>query len=187
MPGARFRSRYSRMTKKSSKSLQSQEPEAEVSPTLRVRAQADQLFRAASESMRQRERYSALVAGSASDGELESTGRLASLCDELLVQAIEMYEQAVARDGGAANEPWWHPANTLWLASREYRRRYHEVEQSSRRLGGHTASKLTELAMQYDLEASALLALSHALGTYRKCCPEAEHAGTAPVRRARAS
>jgi hypothetical protein len=175
------------MTKQNSKSHPSHEPDVELSPTLRVRAQADQLYRAASESLRQRERYSTLVAGSASDEELESTGRLASLCDELLVQAIEGYEQAVARDGGAASEPWWHQANALWLASREYRRRYQEVEQRSRRLGGHSPSKLTELAMQYDLEASALLALSHALASYRKCCPEAEHAGTAPVRRARAS
>jgi hypothetical protein len=158
--------------------------DSELSPTLRVRARGDQLYRAASECVRQRERYSHLVASSAADGELESALRLASLCDELLEQAVESYEDAVAKDGGAAKEPWWHPANSLWLASREYSRRHREVDESSRRLGAHSASKLTELALQYDLEASALLALDHALASYRKCCPEAEHSGSA--RRARA-
>ena len=138
------------------------------------------------EYLRQRERYSKLVASSAADSELESTLRLASLCDELLGQAIQAYEDAVAKDGGAATESWWHPANSLWLASREYGRRHREVDESSRRLGAHSPSKLTELNLQYDLEASALLALDHALASYRKCCPEAEHTNR-DARRARAS
>ncbi|MGQ0642310.1 MAG: hypothetical protein ACT4P6_16300 [Gemmatimonadaceae bacterium] len=159
--------------------------DSELSPTLRVRAQADQLYRTASECVRQRERYVHLVASSAADSELESTLRLASLCDELLDQAVQSYEGAVAKDGGAANESWWHPANALWMASRDYARRHRDVDESSRKLGAHSASKLTELALQYDLEASAVLALDHALATYRKCCPEAEHSkGT---RRAQAS
>ena len=174
MPGARFKSRYSRMSKANSNSSQMFD-DSESSPTLRVRAQADQLYRAASECVRQRERYAHLVASSAADSELESTLRLASLCDELLDQAVQAYEDAVGKDGGAKSESWWHPANSLWLASREYARRHREVDESSRKLGAHSASKLTELALQYDLEASALLALDHALASYRKCCPEAEH------------
>ena len=186
MPGARFKSRYSRISKPNSHSSPMSDHDSELSPTLRVRAQADQLYRAASECVRQRERYSKLVASSAADSELESTLRLASLCDELLGQAIQSYEDAVAKDGGAATESWWHPANSLWLASREYGRRHKEVDESSRRLGAHSPSKLTELSVQYDLEASALLALDHALASYRKCCPEAEHSN-ADARRARAS
>jgi hypothetical protein len=159
--------------------------DSESSPALRVRAQADQLYRTASECVRQRERYAHLVASSAADSELESTLRLASLCDELLDQAVQGYEDAVAKDGGAADEPWWKPANSLWLASREYTRRHKEVDESSRKLGAHSPSKLTELALQYDLEASALLALDHALASYRKCCPEADQSNSS--RRARAS
>ncbi|MGH7711895.1 MAG: hypothetical protein ACREOG_11465 [Gemmatimonadaceae bacterium] len=162
------------------------EHDAELSPTLRVRAQADQLYRAASECVRQRERYAKLVASSAADSELESTLRLASLCDELLEQAVLAYQDSVEKDGGAASESWWHQANSLWLASREYARRHREVDESSRKLGAHSPSKLTELALQYDLEASALLALDHALASYRKCCPEADN-GNAAARRARAS
>jgi hypothetical protein len=173
MPGARFKSRYSRMTK--AKASPQSDHDAELSPTQRVRASADQLYRAASECVRQRERYAKLVASSAADAELESTLRLASLCDELLDQAVQAYEDAVAKDGGAKSEAWWHPANSLWLASREYARRHKEVDESSRRLGAHSPSKLTELTLQYDLEASALLALDHALASYRKCCPDAEH------------
>jgi hypothetical protein len=173
------------MTKANSKSSFVSEHDAELSPTLRVRARADQLYRAANECVRQRERYSKLVASSAADSELESTLRLASLCDELLEQSVQAYEDAVAKDGGAKSESWWHSANSLWLASREYRRRHHEVDESSRRLGAHSPSKLTELALQYDLEASALLALDHALASYRKCCPDADH--VAAGNRARAS
>lgn len=175
MPGARFSARYSRMKKRNQQSSPLSEHDAELSPTLRVRAQADQLYRAASECVRQRERYAKLVASSAADSELESSLRLASLCDELLTKALQAYEDAVAKDGGAANEPWWHQANTLWHASREYGRRHREVDESSRKLGAHSASKLTELNLEYDLEASALLGLDHALASYRKCCPEAEH------------
>jgi hypothetical protein len=184
MPGARFKSRYSRMTK--AKSSPQLDNDAELSPTQRVRASADQLYRAASECVRQRERYAKLVASSAADAELESTLRLASLCDELLDQAVRAYEDAVAKDGGAKSESWWHPANSLWLASREYARRHKEVDESSRRLGAHSPSKLTELTLQYDLEASALLGLDHALASYRKCCPDAEHTSNGGSR-ARAS
>lgn len=186
MPGARFKTRYSRMTKQNSNSSPGTEHDAELSPALRARAQADQLFRAASESVRQRERYSKLVASSAEDSELESTLRLASLCDELLGQAAQSYEDAANADAGASAEPWRHSANALWIASREYTRRHREVNESSRKLGAHSPSKLTELALQYDLEASAILALDHALSEYRKHCPDADCAGQS-AKRARAS
>jgi hypothetical protein len=174
------------MTKPNNHSSPSTDNEAELSPTLRVRSQADQLFRAASESVRQRERYSKLVASSAEDSELESTLRLASLCDELLVEAAQSYEDAANADPGAASEPWRPAANALWIASREYTRRHREVSENSRKLGVHSPSKLTELALQYDLEASALLALDHALSDYRKHCPDADCSGQS-ARRARAS
>lgn len=186
MPGARFKSRYSRMTKHNSNSSPSTDSDAESSPAVRVRTQADQLFRAAKESVRQRERYSKLVASSAEDSELESTLRLASLCDELLGQAVQSYEDAANADPGPAGEPWRPAANALWIASREYSRRHREVNESSRKLGAHSPSKLTELALQYDLEASAILALDHALSDYRKHCPDADCSGQS-AKRARAS
>lgn len=182
MTGARFSARYARMKTRMSANSHMPDHDAELSPTLRVRGQADVLYRAASECVRQRGRYATLVASSAGDSELESSWRLVSLCDDLLAEAVQSYEQVVAKDGGAANEPWWHPANSLWMASREYVRRHKEVDESSRRLGAHSPAKLTELALQYDLEASALLALDHALASYRKCCPEAEHTNHSATR-----
>lgn len=173
------------MTKHNSQSSPSTDHD-EVSPAARVRSQADQLFRAASESVRQRERYAKLVASSADDSELESTLRLASLCDELLVQAAQSYENAATADAGAAEEPWRHTANALWIASREYARRHRDGNESTRKLGAHSPSKLTELALQYDLEASALLALDHALASYCKHCPDADCSGQS-AKRARAS
>jgi hypothetical protein len=145
-----------------------------------ARERADALFRAAIECCRQHERYARVVASDADDGEESAVSRVVSLCDEQLRAAVTAYETAAVRPDRDAQDEWWRRANALWLASREWVRRHEHCDETSRRLGRHTPEKLGELAMEYDLEASALLALRHALDAYRQVCPEAELNGKLP-------
>jgi hypothetical protein len=104
--------------------------------------------------------------------------RMARLCDENLVERIALYDKAASHCGadrcGFADSPWWHKANALWQASREYERRHQEADRTAGDITEHSAADLAHLAMEYDLEASALLALRHALDGYKACRPEAE-------------
>jgi hypothetical protein len=136
------------------------------------RAPADRLYRAATECVRQRQRYSALVEAGTAEDEQHSALQLASTCDTLLLAAIGAYETAPSV-GIAKEEEWYRKAIMLWQASREYQRRHSGVDLKSRRISAHSADQLKDLAMEYDLEASALLALQHAVTAYRKCVPEA--------------
>lgn len=106
------------------------------------------------------------------DAEQLSALEQAAICDKVLLEAIGMFE-AVAPAGVSKDEEWYRKGVMLWQASREYQRRHAASDQKTRRLGSHTSEQLKELTMEYDLEASALLALQHALSAYRKVIPEA--------------
>ncbi len=136
------------------------------------RAPADRLYRAGAECVRHRERYSALVEAGVMDAEQLSALEIAAICDKVLLEAIGMFE-AVAPAGVSKDEDWYRKSVLLWQASREYQRRHAASDFKTRRLGSHKQEQLKELAMEYDLEASALLALQHALAAYRKSVPEA--------------
>ena len=148
-------------------------------PEPSVCEKADALFRFAHECCRQHRRYSRLVEIEADEDEQTAALRLVALCDELLLEAANAYEQSCAGKGNHRNDEWWHPANTLWLACREYARRHSLAERASGEFRAHGADKLAELHMEYDLEASALLALQHAVEGYRKVRPEADLNGAA--------
>jgi hypothetical protein len=107
-----------------------------------------------------------------------------------LIELAEAYCEAAKelRPGGSPDEEWWHRANALWHASREYGRRQTCNERQSRRAKGskngarsnsrknaakHGREGLGDLVLQYDLEASALLALRQAADAYRKTRPQA--------------
>jgi hypothetical protein len=137
------------------------------------RGQADRLFRAAAECVRQRQRYARLVEGGTPEEEQVAALRIACVCDELLLESVRAYE-TIANGTAHRDEEWGRRANALWLASRDYERRHGECDERSRRFGSHSPSKLAELAMEYDLEASALLALKQAVAAYRKAVPEAD-------------
>ena len=139
-----------------------------------ARDRADALFRAATECCRQHERYARVVASEADDGEESAVSRVVGLCDEHLRAAVKAYEAAAVRPERDQDDEWWRRANALWLASREWVRRHEMCDESSRKLTRHDPRKLNQLAVEYDLEASALLALRHALDAYRKVRPEAE-------------
>jgi hypothetical protein len=149
-------------------------PEPLTPPELLLQ-RADTLFRTAVETCRQHRRYAALVERSARDGEQRSAFKLASFCDTLLVDAIASYEKCGARVQGLDAEAWWHKANALWHHAREYERRHEVTARASRMLNAqHDPQMLGELALEYDLEASALLFLQQAIEGYRKVRPEAE-------------
>lgn len=135
------------------------------------RGTADRLYRAASECVRQRQRYAALVEAGTVEEEQEAALQVASLCDAVLVAGIAAYEALPS--SGVREEEWYRKGMTLWQASRDYERRHSRADLKSRRLSSHSPEQLKQLAMEYDLEASALLALQHALTAYRKCVPEA--------------
>lgn len=130
---------------------------------------ADRLYRTAEETLRQRERYARLVAAGAPEAEQQAALRVVCLCDELLFAAAREYHAAAGQVQEMAD--WWHRANALWLASREYERRHRNCDDSLRGLYSKRPEKLGQLAMEYDLEASALLALKLALEEYHRSRP----------------
>jgi hypothetical protein len=147
-------------------------------PPMTVIARADAMFRIASECCRQHRRYAHLVKIEADEHEQYGAMRVVAACDELLIDAGAEYERACDEDKSARGEDWWRRANALWLAAREYARRHRHTETISRQKSAHDSSKFSQLAVEYDLEASALLAMRQAIDAYRKSRPEADF-GTA--------
>lgn len=144
--------------------------------TLTLADKADALYRASVECCRQHERAAHLVGRSASEAEQKAAHAMVDLCDGLLADLTAAYERRAARlhpDG--ADEAWWHRANALWHASREYARRHRGADRADRARGSeqHPSALFSTLNMEYELEASALLALKHAADAYRKVRPDA--------------
>ena len=140
-------------------------------PMTLVRVRADALYRAAQECCRQHDRSAKLANGSADDPDLEHKhlDALCRMCDGSLSEMAEAYASAAGKVAPARDEAWWHKANSLWHASREYARRHAGCDALNRRIATkHSAEKLREMQMEYELEASALLALRHAADAYRK-------------------
>jgi hypothetical protein len=139
-----------------------------------LRDKADALYRAASECHRQHTRYSRLVERTAPQEEQTAALEMAYMCDDYLGSAITAYEEAKGHSDAHADDAWWHKANMLWHASREYIRRHANCDGMSKRLNRQSKNRLAELTLSYDLEASALLALRMAADSYRGARPEAE-------------
>ena len=139
-----------------------------------VRDAADALYRAAAECCHQHDRASRVHAKAAMEEEVEAVQRACRECDGVLRELSEAYETTAANVvPGGSDEGWWHCANALWLASREYLRRNGGCETASKDLKDHSPERLNELHTEYELEASALLALRHAAEAYRKLRPAA--------------
>ena len=142
---------------------------------------ADALFRSAMECCRQHQRYACLVEADALEEEQQRCLQAVTACDQHLCSAALAWEAAVAVDGARRDEQWWRCANGLWHAAREYVRRHRLTDHDASRLASHHPTKLARLTLEFDLEASALLALQHALGAYRKCRPQADLSGCRPA------
>jgi hypothetical protein len=104
---------------------------------------------------------------------VEAAQRACRECDEVLGDLVAVYEQTAKVVPTGADAGWWHRANALWLASREYLRRTGGCETSSKDLKAHSPGRLNALHTEYELEASALLALRHAAEAYKRDRPSA--------------
>ena len=135
---------------------------------------ADALYRAASECHRNHSRYGSLVDKDAPEDEQKSALEMAFISDDGLATAMTAYESAKEHAESHAGEQWWHKGNMLWHASKEYIRRHASCEGMSKRVGKQSRTRLAELTLSFDLEASALLALRMAADAYRTARPELE-------------
>lgn len=146
---------------------------APADPIAIVRARADALYRAAIECCRQHDRAAKLFGSSDPELEHKHADALCAMCDGSLAELSQAYESAAARVQLGKEVDWWHKANALWHASREYARRHAGCDALSKRLASkHSSEQLAAMQMEYELEASALLALRHAAEAYRKTRPE---------------
>lgn len=140
-----------------------------------LQLRADALYRCAVECCRQHERIARLLDKELTPIEQRIQGEIVALCDEALTEIATDYETCGARvHPTGEDEEWWRKANAIWLASREYIRRHRLSELVGRRASDQNPAKFGELQMDYELEASALLALQQAIGAYKKVRPEAD-------------
>ena len=102
---------------------------------------------------------------------------MAELCDlghRHLAARTAAWEKAAAEGQGKSVDAFWHAANTLWHASREYARRHRSCDAMTTNVSRRPADALGALTLEYELEASALLALRNAVAGYRKLRIDAE-------------
>jgi hypothetical protein len=135
---------------------------------------ADALFRAAIEACRQHDRVARLSRKACTAGELVEMAEVCETGHRHLAARTVAWEQAAAAGQGKSDDAFWHAANALWHASREYARRHHSCDALTTTVSRRPTDALGALTMEYELEASALLALSHAVSGYRKLRAEAE-------------
>jgi hypothetical protein len=140
----------------------------ELTPAERLRVQADALYRAACECSHQQERAARLGAEPAVAAERKLSRQMCSLAATALGEMALAYERAAARFQPDKAEAWWRKANILWLAAREFQVHHEGCEEMSRQLDSHDAGMLGELHLEFELAASALLAMRQAAEGYRK-------------------
>ena len=96
---------------------------------------------------------------------------MAELCElghRQLAARTDAWERAAAEGQGKTDDAFWHAANALWHASREFARRHHSCDALTTKVSRRSTDTLGALTLEYELEASALLALSHAVAGYRR-------------------
>jgi hypothetical protein len=135
---------------------------------------ADALFRSAIEACRQHERVARVSDRGCSEDELKELAEVCEVGHRHLAARTAAWEKAAAGGHGKNDDAFWHAANTLWHASREYARRHHSCDALNTRVRSRSTDALGALTLEYELEASALLALSHAVSGYRKIRSDVE-------------
>jgi hypothetical protein len=134
---------------------------------------ADTLYRTAVESGRQHCRYAELVDSAAPDAEQKAALAAVRESDDILDEAVDLYEVACLEESNHADDAWWHRANMVWKAAKEYLRHHALSERMTRCGNGHSRAELVGLSIEYELEASALLRMRHAVEAYRATRPAA--------------
>ena len=139
---------------------------------LAVRACADALYRGARECCRQHDRAARMSGTEEPELEHRHLDALCAMCDGSLTELADAYTEAAGPVHPDRDEAWWHKANALWHASREYARRHAGCDRLAKEVSSkHSPQKLTAMQLEYELEASALLALRHAADAYQKTRP----------------
>lgn len=141
-------------------------------PMLIVQLRADALYRGAIECCRQHDRSARMSDTEEPNIEHRHLDELCKMCDGSLAELADSYNESAAHTHPDRDEAWWHKANALWHASREYARRHASCDELAQSLSNkRSAEKLKAMQMEYELEASALLALRHAADAYLKTRP----------------
>ena len=136
-------------------------------------AAADALGRTAAETCRQHERLARLMELGVSQSELSAAYAMVDTIDLALAECVRDFEACCAKTPVSDDPEIRSRANTLWLAAREYLRRHSIAETASRQLTHHDAEKLGVIKFEFELEASAMLALRQATGALGKLRSEA--------------
>ncbi len=134
---------------------------------------SDAMFRAAGECCRQQARLSRVLELSCGEDELKGVIEVSVLSARVLEASGARYAALAADAHDGLDEACWHAANTLWHAGREYARRHQACNVKSAKLSRHSSTQLGELAVEYELKASAVLALRYAVDQYGKVRAEA--------------
>lgn len=143
-----------------------------LAPIECARISADALYRAALDTWHHHDRSAKLVGQPTIDAEHRVAREMCRLCDEALQQMCDAYEQIARKlHPDAPDAEWWHKANGLWHAAREYLRRHAGCDRLTKRMDVHSPDALSELLIEFDLEASAVLALKQAAQAYRTARP----------------
>jgi hypothetical protein len=127
---------------------------------------AELLWGAAIKSCDAHRRYSDLLKNGAPVAEQKAALRGLRAVDEILDEAVDLYELACLKDSSHANDPWWHRANMVWRTAKEYLRHQAASNRFTRWGSDHGHAELRELSIEYELEASALLRMRHAVDSY---------------------
>jgi hypothetical protein len=144
------------------------------SPVQMVRDAADAMFRAATECCHQHDRAARIQSKTESEAEVDASQAGCRQSDDTLRDLSETYQSTAASVVPTGDDlGWWHAANALWLASREYLRRNGGCESATKDLKNHSPERLNALHTEYELEASALLALRQAAESYHRLRPSA--------------
>lgn len=138
-----------------------------------VQCAADAMFRAAAECCRQQARLARVLELSCGEEELNGVIEVSVVCARVLEAAGVHYAGLASDAHDGLDEACWHAANTLWHASREYARRHQACNVKSAKLSRHAPAQLGALAVEYELKASAVLALRYSVEQYGKVRPEA--------------
>ena len=141
-------------------------------PLTVVRACADALYRGAIECCRQHDRSARRSGEEEPELEHKHLDALCAMCDGSLAELSDAYTKAAGHVHPDREEAWWHKANALWHASREYARRHVESDSLGKGVPArHSAEELGSMQMEYEFTASALLALRHAADAYLRTRP----------------
>lgn len=146
--------------------------EQALKPTTVVRDHADALYRASMECCRQHDRFARLLGKGHVESEEDAAQDLCHACDSTLERMAQAYASAVAGMQSDEGAEWRRQASALWIAAREYVRHHAGCDELTRRVARHDPDRLGALHMEFELEASALLALRQACEGYARVRPD---------------